>query len=202
MCSRYELIETPARLVSRYRVECGDLEYAPKPDVRPKDTNPVILIDDGQRAASMRRWGIVPNWAKDPMAINNPFNARSEEAYAKPFFLEPFRTKRCLVPATAFFEWMHLGQKRTEKYRFARADGDIVTFVGLYDQWRRGDEIIDSYTILTTAPNALMEAFHNRMPAILGHADEDEWLDPATSVDTARAMCMPCPSEWLAASAA
>jgi putative SOS response-associated peptidase YedK len=105
MCGRYELNETPARLGSRYRIDAGDLGFAPNADVRPTDTNPVILLADGQRIASMRHWGFVPSWAKDPKAISNPFNARSEEAYAKPFFRGPFRQQRCLVPASAFFEW-------------------------------------------------------------------------------------------------
>jgi putative SOS response-associated peptidase YedK len=83
--------------------------------------------------------------------------------------------------------------------RIARADGDLVTLAGLHDYWRRGDEVIESYTILTTAPNTVMEPIHNRMPVILGEGDEDEWLDPTTSIETALAMCMPCPSEWLAA---
>ena len=90
MCGRYELNETPARLGSRYRVEADDLGFAQNADVRPTDTNPVILLADGQRIASMRRWGLVPYWAKDPKAISKPFNARSEEAYAKPFFRSPF----------------------------------------------------------------------------------------------------------------
>ena len=53
----------------------------------------------------MRKWGIVPFWANDPKSISHPINARSEEAYAKPMFRGPFRSNRCLVPATAFFEW-------------------------------------------------------------------------------------------------
>jgi putative SOS response-associated peptidase YedK len=198
MCGRYELNETPARLGSRYRVEPGDLAFAQNDDVRPTDTNPVILLRDEQRVGSMRRWGIVPFWAKDPKAISHPINARSEDAYAKPMFRGPFKSKRCLVPATAFFEWKAIeGQKKKQKYRIARADGDLVTLAGLYDRWHRGDDVLETYTILTTAPNALMETIHNRVPVILGPGDEDEWLDPTTSIDTARAMCMPCPSEWL-----
>ena len=200
MCGRYELNETPARLGSRYRIEPGDLEFAQSDDVRPTETNPVIMLADGQRAASMRRWGLVPFWAKESTAISHPINARSEEAYAKPMFRGAFKGKRCLVPASAFFEWRAIeGQKKKAKYRIARADGDWVTLAGLYDRWHRGDDVLETYTILTTAPNALMQTIHNRMPVILGQGDEDEWLDPATRVDTARAMCMPCPSEWLTA---
>src|ERR1022692_2786200 len=64
MCGRYELNETPARLGSRYRIDAGDLGFAPNSDVRATDTNPVVLLADGQRIASMRRWGFVPSWAK------------------------------------------------------------------------------------------------------------------------------------------
>jgi putative SOS response-associated peptidase YedK len=200
MCGRYELNETPARIGSGYRIEPGDLDFAPNADVRPTDTNPVILLAGGQRVALMRRWGLVPFWAKDPKAISTPFNARSEEAYAKPMFRGPFKSKRCLVPATAFFEWSPIeGQKKKQKYRIARADGDLVTLAGLHDHWRRGGDVLETYTILTTTANALMETIHSRMPVILAAGDEDGWLDPATSVDTARAMCMPCPSEWLLA---
>jgi putative SOS response-associated peptidase YedK len=199
VCGRYELNETPARIGSRYRVEPGDLDFSQNADVRPTDKNPVILLREGQRIASMRRWGIVPYWAKDPKAISTPFNARAEEAYAKPMFRGPFKSKRCLVPATAFFEWQAIpGQKKKQKMRITRTDGDMVTLAGLYDHWHRGDEAIESYTILTTSPNTLMEPIHNRMPVILGQSDEDEWLDPETSVNTARTMCVPCPSEWLA----
>ena len=198
MCGRYELNDTPARLGSRYRIEPGDLDFAQNVDVRPTETNPVILLRDGRRIASMRKWGIVPFWAKDPKAMSTPFNARSEEAHAKPMFRGPFKSKRCLVPATAFFEWQTVpGQKKKQKIRIARADGDLITLAGLYDYWRRGDDVLETFTILTTAPNATMEPIHDRMPVILGPDDEDEWLDAATSVDTARAMCMPCPSEWL-----
>jgi putative SOS response-associated peptidase YedK len=88
-------------------------------------------------------------------------------------------------------------QKKKQKIRITRADGDLITRAGLYDYWHHGDEAIESYTILTTAPNTIMEPIHNRMPVILGTDDEDAWLDPETSVDTARAMGMACPSEWL-----
>ena len=202
MCGRYELNDTPARLGSRYRIAPGDLDFAQNADVRPTTTNPVILLREGKRIASMRRWGIVPFWTKDPKAMSTPFNARSEEAHAKPMFRGPFQSRRCLIPATAFFEWQVIpGQKKKQKIRITRADGDLVTLAGLYDYWHHGDDAIESYTILTTSPNSRIEPIHNRMPVILGAADEDAWLDPTTSVDSARAMCMPCPSEWLTTAA-
>jgi len=80
--------------------------------------------------------------------------------------------------------------------RIARADRELISLAGLHEYWRNGDDIILSYTILTTQPNELLAPIHNRMPVIIGDDELEEWLDPGTSTDAARAMCMPCPSEW------
>jgi putative SOS response-associated peptidase YedK len=199
MCGRYELNETPANLGSRYRIEPGNLAFAANADVRPTTTNPVVLQRDGVRCIELRRWGFVPSWAKDPKVISNPFNAVSETAPDKPFFRAAFRKRRCIVPANAFFEWQVVpGEKRKAKIRIARADGQLLSLGGLYEYWRQGEDEIASYTILTTQPNDLMAPIHNRMPVIIGDPDIDEWLATETSVDSAKAMCLPCPSEWLA----
>jgi putative SOS response-associated peptidase YedK len=198
MCGRYELNETPANLGSRYRIEPGNLDFAPNADVRPTTTNPVVLIRDDVRCIELRRWGFVPSWVNDPKAISNPFNAVSETAPDKPFFRTAFRKRRCIVPADAFFEWQVVpGAKRKVKVRIARADGELLSLGGLHEYWRQGDQVIASYAILTTAPNDLMAPIHTRMPVVIGDAQIDEWLAPGTSIESARAMCLPCPSEWL-----
>lgn len=203
MCGRYDLSETPARLGSRYRVDVGSLVFSPESDVRPTSRNPVILQRGATRVVELMRWGLIPSWVKDPKALNNCFNARAEDAYIKPMFRGPFNSQRCLVPASAFYEWTHVpGERQKLKYRIRRADGDLCALAGLYDLWRRSDQEIRSYTILTTSPNQMMAALHERMPVILGEEEWDEWLAPGTSVDTLRAMCMPCPSGWLVAEAA
>ena len=199
MCGRYELNETPARVGSRYRIEPGDIEFAHNADVRPTTSNPVVFVHDGVRRMALRRWGFVPSWVKDPKAISNLFNAVSETAPDKPFFRTAFRRRRCIVPANAFFEWKsEVGVKRKTKYRIFRADSELIALAGLHEYWQYEDQSIASYTILTTQPNELMATIHTRMPVIIGGAEVDEWLAPETSVDTARAMCMPCPSDWLA----
>jgi putative SOS response-associated peptidase YedK len=148
------------------------------------------------------RWGLVPYWANDPKAITNCFNARSESAYQKPMFRGSFKNKRCLVPASAFYEWTHVpGTPWKVKCRISRRDGDLVALAGLWDYWHREDQEIVSYTILTTVPNELMAELHDRMPDVLGEEEWDEWLAPECSIDSLRAMCMPCPSEWLTADA-
>src|SRR5438552_7256217 len=101
MCGRYELNETPANLGSHYRIDPGNLDFAPDADVRPTTTNPVVCIRHGARRIELRRWGLVPYWVEDPKAIGNPFNAMSETAPDKPFFRTAFRKRRCIVPANA-----------------------------------------------------------------------------------------------------
>ncbi len=198
MCGRYDMSETPARLGSRYMVDVGSLAFSPSDDVRPTSSNPVMLLREGRRVVELMRWGLIPYWAKDPKAVANSFNARSEDAYFRPMFRGPFRSRRCVVPASAFYEWTHVpGEQRKMKYRIRRADGDLCALAGLFDVWRGGDQEIRSYTILTTSPNEMMAALHDRMPVILGEEEWDEWLAPGTSIDTLRAMCMPCPSTWL-----
>lgn len=88
---------------------------------------------------------------------------------------------------------------RKVKYRISRSDGDLVALAGLWDYWHREDEEIRSYTILTTGRNEMIAELHDRMPVILGEEEWDEWLTAESSVDSLRAMCMPCPSEWLSA---
>jgi putative SOS response-associated peptidase YedK len=198
VCGRYELNQTPAQLGSRYRIEPGTLEFAASTDVRPTETNPVVLLRGSERRLELLRWGFVPSWVRDPSTVRHPFNAISETAAEKPFFRVAYRRRRCIVPATAFFEWTPVpGMRRKRKLRIARADGEMLSIGGLHEYWRSGDDVIASYTILTTAANEAIAAVHDRMPVIVGDDELDAWLDPDTSVDTAQAMCMPCPSAWL-----
>ena len=200
MCGRYDLSETSANLGSRFRVAAGSLVYEANADVRPTTSNPVIVERDGARSIELMRWGLVPSWAKEPKAITHCFNARSETAHEKPMFRGAFRSKRCLVPASAFFEWVAVpGMAKKVKHRISRSDAEHLVLAGLWEYWRRGSDEIKSFTILTTTPNEVMSPIHDRMPVILAESEWDDWLAPATSVDALRAMCMPCPSEWLVA---
>ena len=116
MCGRYELNDAPAKVGSRYRIEPGDLDFVANADIRPTDTNPVVVGRNGVRRLEMRRWGFVPYWAKDPKARNTPSNSVSETAPEKPFFRTAFRKRRCIVPANAFFEWTAIpGEKKKQK---------------------------------------------------------------------------------------
>ena len=155
------------------------------------------------------RWGLVPAWAKDPRIGSKMINARSEGIESKPSFKRPLRFQRCIIPASAFFEWKgkpgrpgSAGAK--VKYRIARKDDELFGFAGLYDTWRdpgdpAGDELA-TCTIITTQPNDIVAPIHIRMPVILLPEDEDHWLDPdMTEPAEIVSLLRPYPAELLQA---
>jgi putative SOS response-associated peptidase YedK len=133
-------------------------------------------------------------------------NARAEGIESKPSFKKPLRYQRCIIPASAFFEWKgNPGAK--VKYRIARTDGELFGFAGLYNVWRdphdpTGGEFT-TCTIITTQPNELVAPIHNRMPVILLPEDEDHWLAPDMSEPEAiTSLLRPYPADLMMASRA
>ncbi len=123
-------------------------------------------------------------------------NARAETVVEKPAYRKVFKTQRCLVVATGFFEWKQTSDGKVPYY-FHRRDDELFAFAGLYDTWTdptHGQEVL-SYTILTTAPNALLQPVHNRMPVILAREDEERWLNPdETEPDHLLPLLVPYPA--------
>ena len=124
------------------------------------------------------RCGLIPSWAKDMSIGNRTLNARSETVTTTPAFRDSILTKRCLIPADGFYEWRKMGSVK-QPYCFEVGEGEVFAFAGLWDQWRSPDgEIIESCTILTIGPNALVADLHDRMPVIVTRDKYDVWLDP------------------------
>ncbi len=124
------------------------------------------------------KWGLVPFWTDDPAIGNRMINARSESVATKPSFRAAFRYRRCLIPADGFFEWQKAG-KHKQPFLIGVGHGELFAFAGLWEDWERDGEIIQSCTILTTEANELMRPIHDRMPVILHAADHELWLDPS-----------------------
>ncbi len=130
----------------------------------------------------MLRWGLVPFWSKEPDAGYNTINARAETVASKPTFREPFKRRRCIVPASGFYEWRaEPGSKGKQPYHFRRADGQPMSFAGLWDRWQKGDaEPVESFTMIVGPAPPSVAPYHDRAPVILGLEHFDVWLDPAT----------------------
>jgi putative SOS response-associated peptidase YedK len=138
----------------------------------------MAIIHDGEHnRMGELRWGLVPSWAKDEKIAGKMINARSETLLEKPAFKKLIHRKRCLIPADGFYEWKKEGTAK-QPMRIVLKDRQLFGMAGLYDTWMREDGAkISTCTIITTAPNRLMEPIHDRMPVILRQEDEPVWLN-------------------------
>lgn len=167
--NRFDLINTLdelEKLTSRYNIAPGQM-------------NPVVVQTSEGNKMGRFFWGLIPSWSKDDSFKFKTINARAEGIEEKPVFKKPYRSQRCLIPATNFYEW-DKSEKPSQPYLFKMKDDSLFAFAGLYDKWQdkeTGKEIY-SYTIITTEPNTLLAKVHNRMPVILKKEDEKEWLNP------------------------
>ena len=179
MCGRYNIITDAQALYDAYQVEAelagGRLA---RYNVAPATEQLVIVAEGGRRAARWHRWGLIPHWAKDPAIGYKTINARGESVAAKPAFRAAFRQRRCLVPASGFYEWqIQPGGK--QPYLIRSRGGGLLAFAGLWESWAGPQGEVRSFTIITTAPNELVARIHDRMPAIIPRTHHARWLDPA-----------------------
>lgn len=131
---------------------------------------------------------------------NKLLNARCETVAQKPSFHSAFWQRRCLIPASGFYEWQKTGAGRKQPYFIRPCDGGLFALAGLWERWHdpRG-EAVETYTIVTTEANELMRSLHKRMPVILDLASEEVWLDPRASADALRTFFVPFASDQMQA---
>lgn len=186
MCERY-ILETPfSELVRLYRLTGGDSlpNIAPRYNVAPTQSMPVIRSADGGRELVSMRWGLLPSWAKEIKLGYMMINARAETVTSRPSFRDGFRRRRCLVPADGFYEW-HTENGVRQPYLITVGDSEPFAMAGLWARWiatedgggvAKGDTVL-SYAIITTSANDKISQLHHRMPVILEAGDWDAWLE-------------------------
>src|SRR4051812_29045234 len=125
--------------------------------------------DGAVRELAAVRWGLILAWAKEPSIGNKMINARAESIAEKPAFRAAFRSRRCIVPASGFYEWQRRGRSPARPYLIRRKDGKPIGFAGLWEGWRdpASGETVESCTVITCEPNELVAGLHDRMPVIL-----------------------------------
>lgn len=145
-------------------------------NVAPGQEMPVVTMNSPKKLSEMK-WGLIPFWTKNNINSYKIINARSEEIGLKPSFARSLRNKRCLIPASGFYEWDKKSCSKVPYLFTLKSDGNMV-FAGLYDVWKgtNGTEIC-SYTILTTQANMMVGKIHDRMPVILEKQHWDRWAD-------------------------
>jgi putative SOS response-associated peptidase YedK len=176
MCSRYELNEAPNILAKRFAIPWLPA-MTPKGDVRPTNRSLVIHADPGgARQAAQLTWGLVVSWDPQPL-----INARAETLAERKTF-RPYLDQRCLVPATAYVEWMRDGRRRI-KYRIAPDQPSAFAFAGLIGG--------GGFVIITCQPEVSIGHIHDRMPVILDRDLESPWIDPATPFEAVAPLLIP-----------
>jgi len=183
MCGRFSLIATWQSLLDAMKAE-PPKQYTARYNIAP--SQPVLLLwrneDNGRREFTHALWGLVPSWSSEDRPVKALINARSETASTKPAFRAAFRRRRCLIPATGFYEWSRTGGKK-QPWHFQMRDGALFAFAGLWERLisPAGGEI-ETCAILTTTANPLVAPIHGRMPCILHPAAYDEWVGDGENI--------------------
>jgi putative SOS response-associated peptidase YedK len=159
-----------------------------------------VITPENPRTIKMFSWGLIPWWVKSVQQAHEirvkTLNCVSEEMVDKPSFRDSLRDgKRCLIPCTGFYEWRHEGKLKYPHFIRLRAS-NIFSLAGLYSSWTNKESgmVYNSYTVLTTAANPLMEKIHNskkRMPVILQRQHEGDWLNESLTPGDVAALCAP-----------
>lgn len=202
MCGRYALTTTREAIVDEFNIGVPtDLDHAPRYNIAPSQPVLVVRPTPNGRELTPVRWGLVPHWEKYLAKARKPINARSETAATSGMFKAALKYRRCLLPATGFYEWRAIeGRKTKQPYLIRQADESIMALAGLWEHWQdaEGNEL-ETCTILTTTPNAEMSDLHNRMPVIIPSEDRDRWLDAGIEDPSAVAdLLQPLPDGMLA----
>lgn len=198
MCGRFVLEHRAGQLAEVYRLSSVP-EFAPRYNIAPGQQVAVVRQHDGRdREMVFLHWGLVPSWAKDPAGGYKMINARSETAHQKPSFKQALHARRCIIPASGFYEWEKSGKDKLPHY-IRRRDGDVMSLAGLWEQWKSPDgRELQSCSILTTVANSLIKGLHERMPVILPRDELALWLGRDTDdVGRLAELFHPFPSDQL-----
>lgn len=178
MCGRFALYATPEDLAEHFGLAEPPAQLAPRYNIAPTQPVGIIRFDPQRqrREWALVLWGLIPSWSKEPAMAARMINARAETVAEKPSFRTAFRRRRCIIPASGFYEWMKRNGGK-QPYYITSHDGTPLGFAGLWERWigPEGEEI-ESCTILTTDANEEVARLHTRMPVILAPEDYATWL--------------------------
>jgi putative SOS response-associated peptidase YedK len=181
MCGRFGLIHSLDEILRVYSLNMGAVNFQPRFNIAPGQYILTITSqenrNESKNIASSFKWGFVPSWAKDISVGSKMINARAETVYKKPSFSSAFQGRRCLIPASGFYEWQTQPTGSKQPFWISAADGGLLTFAGLWESWMSNDgNQLQTCTIITTNANSSLEAIHNRMPVIIEPDKFNTWL--------------------------
>jgi putative SOS response-associated peptidase YedK len=192
MCGRYNLRLTPAELRQVFDL-FREPDWEPRSNICPSQIVLGIRFDEEAtpREPILLKWGFLPAWAADRNAKPQPINAKAENITGR-MWGTALKRQRCLIPATSFYEWQaRPGGGKKQPMDIALKDGEPFAFAGLWSRWDRGDEPLETCTIITTSANDAVEPIHDRMPVILHTDDYDRWLEPGSKPEALTKLLRP-----------
>jgi putative SOS response-associated peptidase YedK len=165
-------------LAEKFEIGKNLSDLAPRYNISPGQEISAIVIDEGKKIIKLK-WGLIPEWAKDPSIANKLINARAETIAEKPSFRNSFKRRRCLILADGFYEWKKQGKEKIPVY-IKRKNGEPFLLAGIYDFWKNSEgRTVGTCAVITTEANSLIKNIHPRMPAIIRKEDHTLWLDCA-----------------------
>ncbi len=176
MCGRF-VADIPASELKKIfnLVEYPQLE--PRFNIAPTQLAAVIRNQGDHNRLDFLKWGLIPGWSKDQSFGSHLINARSETVAEKPAFRHAIKYRRCIVPTSGFYEWTHSGSRK-QPYFFHMANRSPMCLAGLWESWKTPEDCeLETFSILTTAANQLVEPLHDRMPVILHPDTFTLWLN-------------------------
>ena len=201
MCGRFTQHYTWAEVHTFLSVVGTPLNLQPHYNIAPTDLIDVVRLDrEGRRELVRMRWGLVPGWwSKGLKDVPATFNARAETVSDKPMFRGAFRQRRCIIPASGFYEWTGPKGARVPHLFTASDGGPVLAFAGLWDRWRdraTGADVL-SATIIVSGASEWMVPYHDRMPVLLTPDQFDPWLSGTAGAEALRPAAEDALREWI-----
>lgn len=176
MCGRFVTVIPYEELRQIFDLIESTTRVEPRFNIAPSQQVAVVRSTGEHNILDSMRWGLIPSWAKDASIASHTINARCETVAEKPSFRHAIKYNRCIIPISGFFEWTHSGGKKTPHYIYL-SDGSPMGLAGIWEHWRSPEgEELETFSILTTSANSLIQPLHDRMPVILQPSDYDLWL--------------------------
>ncbi|MDE1153617.1 MAG: SOS response-associated peptidase [Micavibrio sp.] len=197
MSIRFTVIKKFEELAAHYNASpFGGKEWLENYNVTPNTMVPVLVDEPEGRELRLMQWGLIPFWAKDRKIGNAMINARADEAQDKPGFRDSFKDKRCIIPATGFYEWQKLTSVKLPYYVTPKAG--LFSFAGLWSRWISPESVeVETFSIITTTANDVVKPVSDRMPVCLPSSGWSPWLAKGTRPNDLQELLRPLPGEQL-----
>jgi putative SOS response-associated peptidase YedK len=199
MCGRFVSKAKKEEIEKEFKVEISDGSHtAPRYNIAPTQMIAAIVEVESLRQISSFKWGLIPSWGRDDSIGNKLINARAETLTEKPSFREAFRSRRCIIPASGFFEWQKTSNGAKQPFYFYLKEKEVFGFAGLWEEWldKQTGELTETCTIITNGANEVLKPVHDRMPVILRSDCYEQWLDQKeTNTDRLQKLLTPYSAE-------